>query len=179
MNDCDNYLFPSKKLETLALRQNNQKSAIAVEKIIKKNRMQDRLYDHDFNLWVEEMAIALKNRDIKAMDWNNLLEEIEDMGKSEKRSLESYLERLIEHILKLKYWETEKERNYKHWKVEVVNFRNRIFRLLDRSPSLKNYMQNIYLKIFNDAVSAQKIEFTIPQDNFIELQQILKKDYFG
>ncbi len=143
------------------------------------NRMQDKIYDRDFNLWVEKMAIALKNRDLKAMDWNNLLEEIEDIGKSEKRSLESYLERLVEHILKLKYWETEKERNYKHWQVEVVNFRNRIFRLLDRSPSLKNYMQNIYPKIFNDAVSAQQLEFTIPQDNFIELKQILKKDYFG
>ena len=141
--------------------------------------MQDKLYDRDFNLWVEEMALALRNRDIKAMDWNNLLEEIEDMGKSEKRSLESYLERLVEHILKLKHWEAEKERNYKHWQVEVVNFRNRIFRLLDRSPSLKNYMQDIYPKIFNDAVSAQQIEFTIPQDNFIELKQILKKDYFG
>ncbi|ELS05092.1 protein of unknown function DUF29 [Xenococcus sp. PCC 7305] len=91
--------------------------------------MQDQLYNRDFNLWVEEMAIALRNRDIKAMDWHNLLEEIEDMGKSEKRSLESYLERLVEHILKLKYWDTEKERNYKHWQVEVVNFRNRIFRV--------------------------------------------------
>ena len=141
--------------------------------------MEDKLYDRDFNLWVEEMAIALRKRDIKAMDWNNLLEEIEDMGKSEKRSLESYLERLVEHILKLKYWEEEKERNYKHWQVEVVNFRNRIFRLLDRSPSLKNYMQNIYPKVFDDAVSAQQIEFIIPQDHFIELKQILKKDYFG
>ena len=141
--------------------------------------MEDKLYDRDFNLWVEEMATAVKKRDIKAMDWNNLLEEIEDMGKSEKRSLESYLERLVEHILKLKYWNVEKERNYKHWQVEVVNFRNRIFRLLDRSPSLKNYMENIYTKIFKDAVSAQQIEFIIPEDNFIELKQILKKDYFG
>ncbi|MEM9274042.1 MAG: DUF29 domain-containing protein [Cyanobacteria bacterium P01_F01_bin.143] len=141
--------------------------------------MQDKLYDRDFNLWVEEMTIALRNRDIQTMDWPNLLEEIEDMGKSEKRSLESYLERLVEHILKLKYWDAEKERNDKHWQVEVVNFRNRIFRLLDRSPSLKNYMQNIYPKIFNDAVSAQQIEFTIPEDSFIELKQILKKDYFG
>ena len=144
-----------------------------------ENKMPNKLYDRDFNLWIEQMATALRNRDIKAMDWNNLLEEIEDMGKSEKRSLESYLERLIEHILKLKYWQAEKERNYKHWQVEVVNFRNRLFRLLERSPSLKNYMQDIYPKIFNDAVSAQQIEFTIPQDNFIELNQILKKDYFG
>jgi hypothetical protein len=141
--------------------------------------MPNNLYDRDFNLWIEQMVLALNNKDINAMDWPNLLEEIEDMGKSEKRSLESYLERLIEHILKIKYWEAEKVRNYKHWQVEVVNFRNRILRLLDRSPSLKNYMEEIYPKIFDDAVSAQQIEFTIPQDSFIELKQILKKDYFG
>ena len=141
--------------------------------------MENKLYNRDFNLWIEQMADAVRNRDTKAMDWNNLLEEIEDMGRSEKRSLESYLERLVEHILKLKYWETEKARNYKHWQVEVVNFRNRIFRLLDRSPSLKNYMKRVYSRIFEDAVSAQKIEFTIPQDSFIELEQILEKDYFG
>ena len=141
--------------------------------------MQNKLYDRDFNLWIEQMANVFRNKDISNMDWNNLLEEIEDMGKSEKRSLESYLERLIEHILKLQYWEAEKARNYKHWQVEVVNFRNRIFRLLDRSPSLKNYMKQVYPRIFEDAVSAQQIEFTIPQDNFIELEKILEKDYFG
>ncbi|MEM8828630.1 MAG: DUF29 domain-containing protein [Cyanobacteria bacterium P01_G01_bin.19] len=141
--------------------------------------MQNQLYDRDFNLWVEQMAIAVKNRDSEAMDWGNLLEEIEDMGKSEKRSLESYLERLAEHILKLKYWEAEKARNYKHWQVEVVNFRNRISRLLDRSPSLKNYMEQIYPKVFQDARNAQQIEFEIPQDSFIDLKQILEKDYFG
>ena len=141
--------------------------------------MQNQLYDHDFNLWVEQMAIAVRNRDVEGMDWGNLLEEIEDMGKSEKRSLESYLERLAEHILKLKYWEVEKAQNYKHWQVEVVNFRNRIFRLLDRSPSLKNYMEQIYPKVFRDACNAQQIEFDIPQDSFIDLEQILEKDYFG
>ncbi|MDJ0681700.1 MAG: DUF29 domain-containing protein [Xenococcaceae cyanobacterium MO_167.B52] len=141
--------------------------------------MHNQLYDRDFNLWIEQMTTVLRTRDIEAMDWQNLLEEIEDMGKSEKRSLESYLERLVEHILKLKYWEAEKPRNYKHWQVEVVNFRNRISRLLDRSPSLKNYMEQIYPKVFEDAVSAQQIEFSIPQNSFIELEQILKKDYFG
>ncbi|MGL5074859.1 MAG: DUF29 domain-containing protein, partial [Waterburya sp.] len=104
---------------------------------------------------------------------------IEDMGKSEKRSLESYLERLVEHILKLQYWEKERERNYKHWQVEVVNFRNRIFRLLDRSPSLKKYMDDIYPRVYQDVVSAQQIEFEIPNNNFISLEKILQKDFFG
>ena len=141
--------------------------------------MQNQLYDRDFNLWIEQMTTAVKNRDFEAVDWSNLLEEIEDMGRSEKRSLESYLERLVEHILKLKYWEAEKARNYKHWQVKVVNFRNRISRLLERSPSLKNYMKQIYPRVFKDAVSAQQIEFEIPQDSSIELKQILEKDYFG
>ncbi|MEO1802982.1 MAG: DUF29 family protein, partial [Cyanobacteria bacterium J06629_2] len=39
--------------------------------------MQDQLYDRDFYLWVEQMAIAVRNRDLETMDWGNLLEEIE------------------------------------------------------------------------------------------------------
>jgi hypothetical protein len=50
----------------------------------------NKLYEQDFNLWTKNMAIAIQKRDLNAMDWDNLLEEIEDMGKSEKRSLESY-----------------------------------------------------------------------------------------
>lgn len=64
--------------------------------------MQDQLYDRDFYLWVEQMAIAVRNRDLETMDWGNLLEEIEDIGKSEKRSLESYLERLAEPMVRTK-----------------------------------------------------------------------------
>ncbi len=140
--------------------------------------MQDQLYDRDFNLWIEKMTTALRTRDVEAMDWQNLLEEIEDMGNSEKRSLESYLERLIEHILKLQYWESEKSHNSKHWQVEVNNFRNRIKRLLKRSPSLRNYMSEIYPEIYQDAVSSWRIEFDIPDSEPIPLEKILDKDYF-
>ena len=40
-------------------------------------------------------------------------------------------------------------------------------------------MEKIYPRIFDDAVSAQQIEYTVPEDSFIELKQILEKDYFG
>ncbi len=81
-----------------------------------------KLHDRDFNLWVEATKKAIADRDFENMDWDNLFDEVDDMGKSEKRSLESYLERLIAHILKLQYWDAERERNYKHWKVKVINF---------------------------------------------------------
>ena len=138
-----------------------------------------QLYEHDFNLWVEQTVNAIKDKDLDNMDWDNLIDEVEDMAKSEKRSLESYLERLIEHILKLRFWESQREQNYKHWQAEVVNFRNRIQRLLKRSPSLKKYLHEIYAEVYRDAVDSRKIEFDIPEDNFIEIEQMLRKDYFG
>jgi hypothetical protein len=139
----------------------------------------NNLYEQDFNLWTEQMAIAIRERNVIDMDWDNLLEEIDDMSKSEKRSLESYLERLIEHILKLQYWESEYQRNYRHWRAEVTNFRNRIKRIVSRSPSLNNYMSEVYSGIFQDAVDAQSNEFEIPDDCFIPLEKMLEKDYFG
>ena len=63
-----------------------------------------QLHNEDLNLWLEEIATAIKNRDFHNMDWDGLLEEIEDMTASQKRALRSYTKRLIEHILKLKYW---------------------------------------------------------------------------
>jgi hypothetical protein len=137
------------------------------------------LYDRDFNLWVEETLKAIKNRDFENMDWDNLLDEIDDMGKSEKRSLESYLQRLIEHILKLRYWESERSRNSKHWQSEIINFRNLIKRLLKRNPSFNRYMDNVYQELFQDAIARLEIEFEIPSNCFIELAAILKEDYFG
>ena len=87
------------------------------------------LYKRDFNLWLDRTARAIKNRDLDAMDWDNLLEEIEDMGASQKRALRSYTKRLVEYILKLKYWQ-EEQRNINHWKAEVVNFRDEIQQIL-------------------------------------------------
>ena len=85
-----------------------------------------QLHELDFNLWVEQIKLTIQNKDFENMDWENLLDEIDDIGKSEKRSLDSYMQRLIEHILKLKYWKTEKARYGNGWMKEVTNFRNRI-----------------------------------------------------
>lgn len=138
-----------------------------------------QLHDHDFNLWIEKIKEAIQNRDFENMDWENLLDEIDDMGKSEKRSLDSYMQRLIEHILKLKYWKEEQERCRKGWQQEVVNFRNRINRILKKNPSLKNYLKSEYLDIYQDAISVVAFDFDIPQESFVEIEQIMKDDYFG
>ena len=138
-----------------------------------------QLHEQDFNLWVEQTKVAIQNRDFESMDWENLWDEIDDMGKSEKRSLESFLELLIAHILKINYWEKERDRNYTHWKVEVRNFRTRLRRLLKRNPSLRKYMEDVYDDIYRETVKTWQIEFDIPEDDFIALMEIMDEEYFG
>lgn len=57
------------------------------------SQMLNQLDEEDFNLWTEQIAIAIN---IDEMDWDNLLEEIDNMSKSEQRSLKSYWERFQE-----------------------------------------------------------------------------------
>ena len=138
-----------------------------------------QLHERDFNLWIEETIETIRNKDVDNMDWENLLEEIEDVGASQKRALDSYVQRLIEHILKLKYWHPERERNERGWRSEVVNFRNRINRIIKKNPSLKNYLKSEYPDNYQDAVSAMSESFEIQVESQIALKEIMQHDYFG
>lgn len=87
-------------------------------------------YETDYYQWTREQSEYLRLRKYDCVDWEKLIEEIEDMGKSQKRALESYLECLLDHFFKLSYWEFECERYSKHWRKEVVNFRQQIKKIL-------------------------------------------------
>jgi hypothetical protein len=137
------------------------------------------LHERDFNLWIEAIKLKIQHQDFKDMDWDNLIDEIDDMGASQKRALDSYLERLIEHILKLKYWQSELDRCRNGWMREVTNFRNKINRIIKKNPSLKNYLASEYSDIYQDAIETMGFEFEIPEDSFIELEQIMQDNYFG
>ena len=143
------------------------------------NNKLEKLYHQDLNLWRQEIVTAIQNRKLENMDWNNLIEEINDMGASEKRVLRSYTKRLIEHILKLQYWTDQREYNQRCWKKEVVNFREEIKSILEESPSLNNYLQQNYLDWHQKSIKAMRQEFTIPDDNLIELETIMTDGYFG
>ena len=63
----------------------------------------DELYEQDFFLWAKEQAAALrlaKNSNLP-LDWENLAEEIESLGKSDRRELRSQIRRILRHLLKL------------------------------------------------------------------------------
>jgi hypothetical protein len=61
------------------------------------------LYEHDYYAWIREQVRALREHRIEDIDFENVAEEIEDLGKSEKRSVENHLETMLLHALKLSY----------------------------------------------------------------------------
>ncbi|MFM7441873.1 MAG: DUF29 domain-containing protein, partial [Snowella sp.] len=82
-----------------------------------------KLYDTDYHLWVMETVNYLENKDFDAIDLENLIEEVWDLSRREKKKLKSLLRNLLEHLLKLKYWEFEIIQNQGHWKGEIRTFR--------------------------------------------------------
>ena len=67
------------------------------------------LYGRDFYTWAMETARAIRERRFEGIEWDAVAEELEDMGKSEKRALESQLERLHAHLLK---WRLQSEKRH-------------------------------------------------------------------
>jgi hypothetical protein len=66
------------------------------------------LYDTDYQLWLDQTVARLQAHDFGNLDLEHLIEEIESLGKSDKRAIYSYLLRLCEHLLKVKHWESER-----------------------------------------------------------------------
>ena len=57
------------------------------------------LYERDYYTWAVEQAHALKEHRTEALDWKNLAEEVEGLGRSERRELRSRLKVLLAHLL--------------------------------------------------------------------------------
>jgi len=126
------------------------------------------LYDTDYNLWVLETVKKLENKDLDSLDWENLIEEVLSLSRRDKRKLESLLIRLVEHLLKLRYWETESERNKGHWEGEIINFRKQIKRLLKDSPSLKSYLKDVFDQCYQDGREIASKRSQLPLNTFPE-----------
>ena len=97
------------------------------------------LYEEDFFLWSQSQAEALRaaarSTTNLPIDWENVAEEIESLGRSDRRELSSQIRRVIEHLLKLQYSRATNPRA--GWIDSIVDARNEIEVLLDDSPSLR------------------------------------------
>jgi hypothetical protein len=108
------------------------------------------LYEQDYLLWIEDIVHKLRNRDIEGLDIDNLIEEIEDLGRSDKRELENRLAELFEHILKRNYVHIPD--CYRGWVELIIKQRIGIRKLLKNSPSLKPYFSQVFDEVYADAL---------------------------
>lgn len=94
------------------------------------------LYDTDFYAWTQEQAQLLRERRWSDLDLENLVDEVESVGKSEKREIESRMEVLLAHLLK---WKFQPGARGSSWRRTILEQRQRLHRLVRDSPSLKGF----------------------------------------
>ncbi len=110
--------------------------------------VQKSLYDRDFSKWLETTANQLRAKDYASLDWANLLDEIESIGKRERRRLKSNLVILLLHFLK---WQYQPDQRSDSWKGSIVEHRQRIRDELEESPSLQPYLIEILAVAYGDS----------------------------
>ncbi|MFM7601097.1 MAG: DUF29 domain-containing protein [Pseudanabaena sp.] len=111
-------------------------------------------YDHDFYAWTQKQSQLLRTGKLQLIDIQNLAEELEDMGRAEKRELESRLEILLMHLLK---WQFQPSKRSRSWQLTIKEQRLRLQKHLKQNPSLKAAISDVLDDAYQLAVvSAEK-----------------------
>ena len=124
------------------------------------------LYDQDYYLWIMRTIELLNQKKFSELDLTNLVEEIEDMGKSEKKSITSNLRILLMHLLKYKY-QSDKQTN--SWLFTIVEHRKRLQEAFKVSPSLRRYYKEVFLDCYQDARELASAETGLSIEIFSEV----------
>ena len=121
------------------------------------------LYDRDFYAWANEQAGLLRAGKLTQADIEHIAEEIESMGKTEKRELINRLAVLLTHLLK---WKFQTERRTKSWRLTVEEQRRQVGRHIRDNPSLKSSLSEAIEEAYGDAVIAAERETDLDRAAF-------------
>ncbi len=137
------------------------------------------LYEQDFYAWVVEQAAALRSGQTQQLDVENLAEEIEDMGRSQRRAVKSALTIILIHLLKYRY---QAERRTNSRRATIREHRRRVRDELADSPSLQPYIEQIPDGCYQDAREAAADESdllvaTFPTACPFSLEQALDRNF--
>jgi hypothetical protein len=150
-------------------------------KVIERPPSSD-LYEADFPLWAERQAALLRARRFDELDLDNLIEEVEDLSRRERDTVESLVETILEHLLKLELSKADRPR--RGWLVTVDKQRSKLARKL--TTTLRNHLQTelpaLYVglrrpvarQLEKDGVSPDALPTACPYT----LDQILDPDWF-
>jgi hypothetical protein len=140
------------------------------------------LYEEDFHLWTQRQAELLRGHRFADLDLANLIEEVEDLGKRDRRRVESRTQTIIEHLLKLTHSPAAHPRP--GWQATVARERDRLQR--DLSASLRNHLLAALPSLYTGARRPVVIDLkpegvaadSLPLECPYTLDEILDPDWF-
>jgi hypothetical protein len=139
-------------------------------------------YDADFYAWTQEQAALLRQGAVHALDLTNLAEEIESLGKSDRRALGSHLRNLVMHLLKWQYQPSGRLTGHS-WQSSIRNARAEIAVLLEDSHSLWQEVAELLARWYPLARLDAADETRLPLTTFPEAcpwtpEQVLDTDFW-
>lgn len=137
-------------------------------------------YDDDLVAWALANADLLRTGRLSQIDANHLAEELEDLGKSERRALCSHIRVLVAHLLK---WQYQPGLRGASWRLSIENARREIQVILEDSPSLRSTAPSCLEKEYRSARRHAIIETGLPEDHFpasppYMIDQVLAEDFW-
>ena len=137
-------------------------------------------YDQDYCLWLEHTTQLLKQGKFSGVDIPNLIDEIEGLAQNQKQALKSNLRVVLIHLLKYQY---QPEKITNSWVNSINEHRDRIYDILDDSPSLYQYIRDEFSRVYARARKRASRETQKPLDVFpiespFTIEEVLDEDYF-
>lgn len=137
------------------------------------------LYEADFYAWTQEQAKLLRAHQWELVDVENLIEEIETLGRQERRELVNRLAVLLGHLLK---WQYQPELQGSSWQATIREQRRKIKRLIEQNPSLSSYLEEALQEGYEDGLDLAVRETHLPYETFPEacpypLEQALNDEF--
>lgn len=121
------------------------------------------LYEQDFYAWAKRNSELLRAGRLSEADVDNIAEELDSMGRSEKRALVARLAVLIAHLLKWKYQPALRSNR---WKYTIKEQRRRVGKLLEDSSSLKRQIDALFSEAYKDAILLAAKETGLTEEDF-------------
>jgi DNA-binding transcriptional regulator YdaS (Cro superfamily) len=136
-------------------------------------------YDQDYFAWLDDQVNHLAAGRFSSLDLNNLIDEIRDLGRAEKREIQSRLGVLLIHLLK---WWRQPEKRSGSWRATMIEQRARILKRLQESPSLRNFPGEIleeeyHLARASAAAETDLNESVFPKNCPFTIDQVLDPDF--
>lgn len=154
--------------------------------------MLKHLYEKDFQLWIQQTIEQLQQQNFTDLDVEHLIEELTELGKSEKNCLESNLMVLLAHLLKLTVQKDAPEMMKGSWYNSVDEHRQRVLKQLQQTPSLKSYLKTVLETAYIDGrrlaiKEGKRAQFGVripheeeyPQICPFSIEQILDEDFYS